>query len=210
MMVDAQPSYDEIDEINLAAMARLAPEMPIRDKDLVVPENDLNLFFSFLPGMNMLDVGCGTGRYVHRFVDEGMQYLGIDYSEEMLVHARLNNLMLCKQFRVMNYHQLSFEDETFDALWVCCALNGEPKARLPETIKEFCRVLKPGGLLMIIQPVCDISAEELMEEHELIGRMYLSLWTFEEFLQALTDQGLQLDAAFQRPSSGSMTFAVRK
>lgn len=209
-MPDYQLSYDEIEGINLEAMRQLAPSMPARETRLSTPEGDLGLFFSLAPGSVMLDVGCGTARYAYRFIDQGMQYTGVDYSEEMLARARLNNLMLCKRFQVMNYHQLGFEDETFDALWACCVLNGEPKARLPETLGEFFRVLKPGGLLMIVQPRSEMSTEELTDEDDSFGRMYLSCWTFEEFRQTLLDQGFQLIVELERPESGSMTFGVTK
>src|SRR3954468_3662489 len=90
---------------------------------LHIPDEDLGLFFTHLRGPKILDVGSGTARYVRRFVDRGLSYVGIDLSQKMVEIARAANPD--QHFEVMSFRQLDFADETFDGIWCCCALGQE-------------------------------------------------------------------------------------
>ena len=99
--------------------------------------------------LNVLDVGCGTGVLSLLLSRMGHTVTGIDISIGMLQRAkdRANSLNLIIDFRIGDAEDLPFEDEFFDMvinrhlLWTL----SDPK----RAIREWERVLKPGGRVMI-------------------------------------------------------------
>jgi ubiquinone/menaquinone biosynthesis C-methylase UbiE len=99
-------------------------------------------------GKFILDAACGPGKYAEILISEGATVKGFDISEKMVMLARERN----KNQKDFFVHDLSspfemFENETFDT--VICALALHYIEDWNFTIKEFCRVLKPNGSLVI-------------------------------------------------------------
>lgn len=207
-MLDTDTKYAAIDAANLAASAAAARDYESHNMALSDPLPDLELFFRVAPGTTMLDVGCGWGRYVSRFIERGMSYTGIDYSPEMIAQAQESNPGL--DFRQVSFHDLeeAFGYHRFDAIWGCYIFGGEPKARFPNALEQIRRVLVPGGIACLILEEGFESGESVeMQEY---GLMHFSTWRFEEFGQALQDAGFQVPYATHRFESGSMTFIAKK
>lgn len=104
------------------------------------------------PGMQCLDVGCGNGYAVRAMAERvapGGQVTGVDVSPEMIRHAQEDSdLAGNMRFRVSSADALPFADETFDRV-----LSVEVIYYLPDPVaalKEWSRVLKPGGSLWIM------------------------------------------------------------
>ncbi|MEO6536656.1 MAG: class I SAM-dependent methyltransferase [Candidatus Paceibacterota bacterium] len=199
---------DEIEQMNRAATDRGAGDLVSLEEGLEVPEADLGLFFRNIPGPKMLDIGCGWGRYVNRFVERDMDYTGIDYSPVMLQQARTANPE--QLFVKANYHETGFEDESFDGIWGCCTFSAEPKCRVPEALAELRRILTPEGILFLVLPQSYERREYIGNVNPVLGRMYHSLWEHMEFGQALIDAGFKIMYTTQRFECGSMTFIVQK
>lgn len=98
-------------------------------------------------GASILDVACGPGRDVRYFMDKGYKVIGIDYSRGMIREARKRTPR--GDFREMDMQRLDFDDETFDGLWVKSVIHHLPKKEAEKAVREFRRVLKPGGVLFI-------------------------------------------------------------
>jgi ubiquinone/menaquinone biosynthesis C-methylase UbiE len=102
-------------------------------------------FFGDLTDKSVLDVGCGKGRFarVLRSQYPGADIWGLDISEEMLksvpagVHTRAGSMT-----------ELPFADSTFDFVYATESL--EHAVEIERAVNEMCRVLKPGGRLLII------------------------------------------------------------
>jgi len=100
--------------------------------------------------LDVLDVGCGTGVISLILSEMGHNVTGIDLSEGMLKRAKEKayDQNLRAEFRLDDAENLSFENESFDAvinrhlLWTL--LNPE------RAVAKWKRVLKPGGKLIII------------------------------------------------------------
>ena len=95
-------------------------------------------------GADVLDVGCGTGRYLVPLHRNGFRAVGVDISREALV------LLDPRYARVLSdVHQLPVSDRSFDAV-TCYGLlghltgNGRKKA-----VGEFFRVLRDCGLAFV-------------------------------------------------------------
>jgi ubiquinone/menaquinone biosynthesis C-methylase UbiE len=91
--------------------------------------------------MRLLDVGCGTGIHMTRYIGRGFDAAGIDGSERMLEHARTANPSAVLE--LADVERIPFADASFD--FVLCV---EVLRYLPDAagcIREMARVLKPGG-----------------------------------------------------------------
>jgi Methylase involved in ubiquinone/menaquinone biosynthesis len=96
-------------------------------------------------GGRLLDIGCGTGLFVGKYLQNGGSAVGIDISRNMIEKARVR----CpgSPFILGTGEGLPFCDDSFDAvssLLVFTYLK-DPEAML----SEACRVLKPGGSISV-------------------------------------------------------------
>ncbi len=106
---------------------------------------------SLLPdvnGVKILDAACGPGKYAEILSDQGAIVTGIDISPKMIELAKNRNPDNPRFY----LHDLAqpmslFEDETYDV--VLCALALHYIEDWGPTIREFCRVLRAGGILVI-------------------------------------------------------------
>jgi SAM-dependent methyltransferase len=101
------------------------------------------------PGMEILDIGCGTGNFSLELARIGVKVTGIDVSEAMLAKAREKAARegLAIEFLRADARQLPFADESFDAVVSVTALEFVPD--LGEALQEAYRVLKTGGRLVV-------------------------------------------------------------
>lgn len=102
------------------------------------------------PGMNLVDVCCGTGQLSMELamtVGNTGHITGLDFSKNMLDQARehvsespYQSIIKLIQGDAMN---LPFEDNSFDGATVGWGLRNLPD--LEKGIREMIRVIKPGG-----------------------------------------------------------------
>lgn len=98
-----------------------------------------------LSGKRILDAGCGKGRVaaVIRKACPSAEIIGLDISEELLrcvppgIETRRGSML-----------QMPFPDASFDLVYCVEAL--EHAVRIDQAVEEMCRVLRPGGTLVII------------------------------------------------------------
>lgn len=102
--------------------------------------------FPLPPGSRVLEVGCGTGRTSCHLAKEGHTVTGLDIRPEMLAKAgiRAENEGLQLDFVEGSITALPFGNDTFDIVLAESVTNF---ADIPSAIKEYHRVLKPGGVL---------------------------------------------------------------
>jgi ubiquinone/menaquinone biosynthesis C-methylase UbiE len=102
----------------------------------------LEEFLLLIRGKTILDVGCGTGKDGNYFKERGYQVIGIELSEGMINHARKRiDVIKC------DMRKLPLRNEAVDGIWSNTSLV-HVKEKL-STIKEWQRVLKPGGIIGI-------------------------------------------------------------
>ena len=104
-------------------------------------------------GVRLFDCGCGPGTITVDLAQEIAPgaAIGIDLREHALTHGRelaqergITNVA----FRAASIYQLPYADASFDAAFACAVLQhlAAPLAAL----KEIRRVLKPGGVIGIV------------------------------------------------------------
>lgn len=92
----------------------------------------------------LLDLGCGTGLFMERYLRFGGEVIGLDISRNMIVRAkeRTNS-----DVTLGTAEQLPFKDDTFDCVSSVLAFSylQNPQG----TVEDIYRVLKPGGSVSI-------------------------------------------------------------
>lgn len=104
------------------------------------------------PPLKMLECGCG-GTPEKSFLDLCSSYVGVDFSDVGLVAARASfaDVAIPNEFRVADVCSLPFEDGAFDAVYSAHMIYHikDPDAQAT-ALKEFMRVLRPGGIAVIV------------------------------------------------------------
>jgi ubiquinone/menaquinone biosynthesis C-methylase UbiE len=92
-------------------------------------------------GGNLLDIGCGTGLFVDKYIHNGGTAIGLDISGGMVAKAR-HRCKTC-DFVVGTGEKLPFADNSFNAISSVLVFSyvKDPAAMLSEVY----RVLQPGG-----------------------------------------------------------------
>ena len=97
-----------------------------------------------LSGSSVLDVGCGAGFLSNELARQQFKVTGVDLSPDSLRVARKFDETHTVDYQVADAYQLPFADETFEVVTALDFLEHVDDPAL--VIKEFSRVLKPGGL----------------------------------------------------------------
>jgi len=102
-------------------------------------------------GSRILDVGCGTGRLLWQLAraQPGARLTGVDLSEAYLNHARQRLDPRRVELVSGNAERLPFADDSFDAVVSVFMFHELPRHVRRTVFGELCRVLAPGGTLVI-------------------------------------------------------------
>ncbi|MEP6568648.1 MAG: class I SAM-dependent methyltransferase [Acidobacteriota bacterium] len=112
----------------------------------------------FVPGMRVLDAGCGTGRNLVYFLRNGYEVFGVDQSAEAIARMRGLASELAPQlpainFRVEPVERMSFgsdqqsEKEVFDVVISSAVLHfARDEEQWLAMVNEMWRVLKTSGI----------------------------------------------------------------
>lgn len=149
-----------------------------------VMEPMLDRFLSLVgaPG-GVLDAGCGAGRDVLAMAKRGMEAVGIDLSTAMIEEAK--ERVPDRVFRRMDMRSLKYPPETFAGVWACASIHHLPLLHAARSLREFERVLKPGGIL-------SLSVEEGQGEYfDSMGR-FRRFYTTTEICKLVKEAGFQI------------------
>lgn len=106
----------------------------------------------FLPGMKVLDAGCGGGRNIVWLMRNGFDVYAIDRDENAVeavrgMAAKLAPALSQENFQVASLESIPFPDESFD--WVICNAVmhfAADRGQFDRMLAEQWRVLKLGGV----------------------------------------------------------------
>jgi len=149
----------------------------------------------------ILDLGCGNGRFLVHFARRGFHVTGLDSAPTALKLARewLASESLCGELLQADTRvRLPFADNAFDALLSTQVIHHARLELVLATIGEISRVVKPGGLVMVSVPEYqprgdeEFIASDEVEYHTFVPRSGTEaglphhLFTLEEFGAAFT------------------------
>lgn len=135
-------------------------------------------------GERILNAGCGTGNLEMLIAGNNPQtkIVSIDFSESMLKRAQKK----CKKFGNIKFQKidlnnsLPFPDQEFDKI---ISINALYALENPEkTIKEFTKILKKGGILILVTPKKGCSAPLILKAHRHKNESK-ELWQGDSFLK---------------------------
>ena len=136
---------------------------------------DIYLFDQLLKGRfdncsSILDVGCGGGRNLFYFLQNGYEVHGIDPNPDAIsavqeLAQQLSPDIDAGNFTVCHAEQMPFADKSFD-LVICSAVLhfARNKQHFDAMLKSMWRVLKPGGFFFA-RLASDIGIEELVRDN---------------------------------------------
>lgn len=134
---------------------------------------DIYLFDQLLKGRfdqceTVLDAGCGGGRNMIYFLQNGYDVYGVDQSAEAIeavrkLSATLSTTHALNKFRVAGVEDIPLADNFFD-LVICSAVLhfAKDKQHFDRMVRSLWRVLKPGGYLFA-RLASDIGIETLVQ-----------------------------------------------
>jgi ubiquinone/menaquinone biosynthesis C-methylase UbiE len=134
---------------------------------------DIYLFDQLLKGrfttdMSILDAGCGGGRNLVYFLRNDYKVYGVDQNAGAVAQVRrlasnLNPDISPENFMVSEVEEMSFPDESFDAVISSAVLHFARDAQhFNRMLDEMWRVARPGGLFFA-RLASSIGIEELVK-----------------------------------------------
>jgi SAM-dependent methyltransferase len=130
---------------------------------------------NIIPGMRILDAGCGSGRNLVYLLREGYDIFAVDQNPAAIEQTRalaatLAPALPTNNFRVEPLEAISFPDAFFDLVHCSAVLHfSRNDAQFNAILESLWRVLKPGGLLL-----CRLASTIGMPHQHLEGRRYLT------------------------------------
>lgn len=110
----------------------------------------------------LLDVGCGAGVHLKKYLKKGARCFGVDQSKTMIELAKKN----CPQveFKVASIDKLPYKDSSFDIVTASLCIDYIDDLR--KVFKEISRVLKKGGKFLYSNESPISSARERYEDED--------------------------------------------
>ena len=102
-----------------------------------------------------LDFGCGVGRITRALAQHFDEAVGVDISEDMVRRAQEHNADVPGASFVVNVagDLARFDDAAFDLVFSSIVLQHVPdRSAIERYVAEFCRLVRPGGLVMFQLP----------------------------------------------------------
>lgn len=109
----------------------------------------LHMFLEGLKPGKVLEVGCGSGEFLHRMHKLGWEGTGLDFDEKAIEHAK-TLYGSSGTFLHSDLTGAKFADNSFDAVTMNHVIEHVPDP--VELLKEVRRVLKPGGKFVAATP----------------------------------------------------------
>ncbi|MBZ5502111.1 MAG: class I SAM-dependent methyltransferase [Acidobacteriia bacterium] len=139
------------------------------------------------PGARVLDVGCGTGRWVRRYRENGFRAAGIDGQYGMLERARAQRTEA--PLLAGDACHLPFADAAFDAVTDITVVQHIAASLQRQALGEMLRVLRPGGRLILMELIRGKDGATLIDwfgqEFVLLDRLFVRM------VQSLPGRGMR-------------------
>lgn len=105
-----------------------------------------------------VDVGCGPGRFTRDLAEViGGRAVGMDIVQAFLDMAPPDPRV---EYRPMGEGTIDLPDGCAGLVWICLVLGGIKEPNLSRTAAEALRILRPGGLLFLVENTSSMPASE--------------------------------------------------
>jgi SAM-dependent methyltransferase len=103
----------------------------------------------------VVDVGCGDGALVRHLARRGARAIGVEIGAEPLGRARAHPPVAAERYEHGGAQALPLEDRSADVVVFANSLHHVPTELLDTALAEAARVLRPGGLLYVQEPLAE-------------------------------------------------------
>jgi ubiquinone/menaquinone biosynthesis C-methylase UbiE len=130
---------------------------PLRQK--IQPPSEMPIRHGIEPGMTVLEVGPGNGRYtieIARRVGNKGKVVTVDIEPKMIkrvTQRALSEKITNLEAKVANVYDLPYDDGAFDAICMIAVIREIPEPE--KAMREFYRVLSPSGTLAFTELLLD-------------------------------------------------------
>ncbi len=110
------------------------------------------LWAGIQPGMRVADLGFGSGKttiYLHKLVQPKGEVVGVDIAEDRIKYAKKHYHRDGIEYICRDIYEPLEDLGLFDFIWVRFVLEYH-KSKSFDIVKNICRILKPGGILCLI------------------------------------------------------------
>ena len=104
-------------------------------------------------GKDVVDVGCGGGALVRALAARGARMTGVEISESQLAPAIRDDGGSGARYLIGRAERLPLEDSSVDVVVFMRALHHVPVADMLQALRESRRVLRPGGVVYVCEPL---------------------------------------------------------
>lgn len=131
-------------------------------------ENKLRLLDAigkFSAGDVVLDAGCGSGNVSFYLFKKVKKIVGLDISNQAIDFAKKQSKklrLINAVFQTADLRKMPFKNDSFSKIICFEVVEHMDEANYSKILKEFYRVLKPGGLIFLTTPN-KLSPEPLIE-----------------------------------------------
>lgn len=152
-MIDSIDELSEINELTKQAYNLAAKKYhDLFKEEMNEKEYDRNILDEFAGyfkhGDTIVDTGCGPSGHIGKYLfDKGLDVIGIDISEKCVENAINHNSKM--KFKQMDFCKMEFTDNSFKGIISFYSIIHIPKKYVSQVFKEFKRILKPGGRLIL-------------------------------------------------------------
>jgi SAM-dependent methyltransferase len=116
-----------------------------------------------LRGKTVVDVGCGAGALVRWLRDQGADVVGVECGDVMLRTALEADRDHPEAYRTGVAQALPLADESADLVILSYSLHHVPREEMVRALAEAHRVLRPGGVLYVVEPVASGPGHEVIK-----------------------------------------------
>jgi ubiquinone/menaquinone biosynthesis C-methylase UbiE len=135
------------------------------------------------PGGTIIDIGCGPGQDIEKFLNQGKCMLGLDVSDAM-VH--LAHEITGVPIYHMDMRSLTLPDHFVEGIWCNATLLHLPRRNVPRALRDFHRILQPSGYLYV--SVKQGSGASLVRREKINGSLRLFTYFSREELAHYLEQ----------------------
>jgi len=130
-------------------------EMRIADPDVshVADEGDILNELLSLPGARVLELGCGKADKTRLVAQTAASVLALEVDSIQLANNRAAEKPDNVRFEFGGAENIPAEDSSFDIVLMFKSLHHVPTELMDDAFSEIRRVLKPGGVAYISEPV---------------------------------------------------------